>query len=422
MELRRFERNYFLHGRQADREENDRYTCILRQQLAGHGAEFALLDVESRVAGVQGQLDRYGGLMQAYAAADEAGRRRLEGEVRAAGKEIVAAAEDMAASERQQVRAALASFRTVLVVAIAGLALLMIAIGQGLSRSVVRPLKQLERRVGTAAAGRLDRLTPPSGDQEVVAIIDAFNHMLKELELRQQHLLRTEKLASLGTMLSGVAHELNNPLSNISTSNQLLLEELGSGDIESQRQLLLRIDEQGERASNIVRALLDFSRDRPFRRQSIELRELVEQTVRFIKGELSATAAVRVDVPAGLVLAADRQRLQQALLNLVRNGLEAGRQVVLTARGPLPAYGDGTIADGTPVVEIAVADDGPGIAAEVLPRIFDPFFTTKEVGKGMGLGLFIVHQIVEEHGGSIVVDSQPGRGTRFRLRLPASGG
>jgi len=422
MELRRFERNYFLHGQEADYRENDRYTARLRDQLDRRDADFTLLGVQAPIVALRGRLDQYGRLMAQYAGANAREQDRLEPEIRAAGKDIVAIAEGMVSSERQLVRSSLTSFRTVLVFSIVGVALLMIAIGQALSRQVVKPLKQLESSVDAVSAGRLDKLALPTRDREIVAIVSAFNHMLKELDLRQRHLLRAEKLASLGTMLSGVAHELNNPLSNIWTSNQLLLEELGEADIEDQRQLLLRIDEQGERARNIVRSLLDFSRDSQFRREPVALRELVEQTVRFIRGEIAADAAVVLDVPADLVVPADRQRLQQALLNLVRNGLEVSQEVSIRARGPLPADGDPDIADGVPVVEIAVADQGPGIPVDVLPRIFDPFFTTKDVGKGMGLGLFIVHQIVAEHDGAIAVDSEPGRGTVFRIRLPVAGG
>lgn len=420
MELRRFERNYFLHHEETDYQENARYIARLRERLSRAIADAGLLGTPSRIIAVRVRLDEYTQLMNRYASADAHEKQRLEGEIRAAGKDIVGVAENMAASERQLVRSALGTFRTVLVFSIVGVALLMVVIGLALSRRVVQPLKALEASVDAFSSGSRDKLALPARDREIVAIINAFNHMLKELDLRQRHLLHTEKLASLGTMLSGVAHELNNPLSNIWTSNQLLLEELGEADIESQRQLLLRIDEQGERARNIVRALLDFTRDTQFRRESLVLRDLVDQTVRFIKGEIAAAeASVTVDIAADLSVPADRRRLQQALLNLIRNGLEAGEHVFVGARGPLPAYGDPSFADGSTVIEISVRDDGPGIAADILPRIFDPFFTTKDVGKGMGLGLFIVHQIVEEHDGAIDVSSQPDQGTVFRIRLPA---
>jgi two-component system NtrC family sensor kinase len=242
--------------------------------------------------------------------------------------------------------------------------------------------------------------------------------------------MRTEKLASLGTMLSGVAHELNNPLSNIWSSCQILQEELGEADIEAQRELLAQIDTQSERARNIVRSLLDFARERRFKRESLELRALVEQSVAFLKGGIAAGVRLILDIPPDLRLAADRQRLQQALLNLIKNAVEAvgdAGEVVVAARlehakaeeetaGPVGCRVGHEV--GGDYLHISVGDSGHGIPAELLPRIFDPFFTTKDVGHGMGLGLFIVYQVVEEHGGCIYASSEPDRGTTFHIRLP----
>jgi two-component system NtrC family sensor kinase len=420
MEIRRFERNYFLHSQQPDFDENRRYITQLGEQLAAGSGDFALLGTAERVGTLRGLLEKYAALMQAYAGADgnAALRTRLEPQIRAAGKEIVAIAEDMVGSERRLVRSSLTSFRILLVLLIAGLAVLMIAIGQALSLRVAQPLRQLEESVDAVSNGVRDKLVPLSEDREIVSIVNAVNHLLKELELRQKHLLRSEKLTSLGTMLSGVAHELNNPLSNIWTACQLLLEELGENDIEGQRELLMRIDEQGERARNIVRSLLDFARDAKFRKEPLALKELVDQTVRFVRGEAATGVTIVADIADGMVLPADRQRLQQALLNLVKNAIQAvgpDGEVRISARR---VAADERDKHDEGAIEIVVADNGAGIAPEVLPRIFDPFFTTKDVGKGMGLGLFIVYQVVEEHGGSIVATSTPGRGTAFTLRLP----
>lgn len=428
MEIRRFERNYFLHGQEADYRENGQYIARLRDLLNRNSADFTLLGADRRIATLRSRLEQYGKLMDEYAAAGEQGaaqRARLEPWIRAAGKEIVAVAEDMVASERQLVRSSLKSFRTILVLSIVGLALLMIAIGQALSRRVAQPLRQMEDSVNAVSSGTRTKLALHSHDREIVSIVNAFNHLLKELELRQKHLLRSEKLTSLGTMLSGVAHELNNPLSNIWTSCQLLLEELGEADIEAQRELLLRIDVQGERARNIVRSLLDFARDTRFRKEPVPLRELVDQTVRFIKGEVPTAVDIATEIPDDIVLPADRQRLQQVLLNLIRNGIEAvgkSGQVSISARRVPADDADPEFDEDGETIEIVVSDTGTGIAPAVLPRIFDPFFTTKDVGKGMGLGLFIVHQIVEEHGGTIAAGSEPGQGTTFRMRLPCADG
>jgi signal transduction histidine kinase len=435
MEIRRFERNYFLHGQEADRSENALYIDTLRELLKKDEADFSLLGVPERVKTLRSDLDAYQTLMAEYAQAGANNTRQqslLEPQIRHAGQAIVAVTEEAATSERRLVRSFLHDLRITLVFSIVGLALLMIGVGQALSRRVVLPLKRMVNSVEAAQRGNRDKLPMPSQDREIIAIINAFNQMLKELEQRQKHLMRSEKLASLGTMLSGVAHELNNPLSNIWSSCQILLEELGEADPDSQKKLLLQIDEQSERARIIVRSLLDFARDRQFNKEQLQLRPLVEQTVKFLKGEVPAKVKVMIDIPDDTALMADRQRLQQALLNLIKNAVEAvgeEGEVSIVAHKVNSVGGseeDAAFPSGCQVegnaVDITIRDSGPGIAADVLPKIFDPFFTTKDVGRGMGLGLFIVYQIVDEHGGCIFASNGKDRGAVFRIRLPLQAG
>jgi signal transduction histidine kinase len=178
--------------------------------------------------------------------------------------------------------------------------------------------------------------------------------------------------------------------------------------------------------------LLDFARDRQFNKEQLQLRPLVEQTVKFLKGEVPAKVKVMIDIPDDTVLMADRQRLQQALLNLIKNAVEAvgeEGEVAIVAHKVNSVAGseeDMAFPSGCQVegnaVDITIRDSGPGIAADVLPKIFDPFFTTKDVGRGMGLGLFIVYQIVDEHGGCIFASNGKDKGAVFRIRLPLQAG
>jgi signal transduction histidine kinase len=429
LEVRRFERNYFLHGQEADRAEAGRYVDRARSLLATNQAVLLAVETPSRLSEFRSLLDRYDTELIALAANHAVGgQTQSEPRVRALGKELVAIAEEMAVAERRLVQSSVARFRGFLIVFIGVAVAFIAAIGRALSRSVAAPLKQLEASVEAVSAGKRGRLPMRSRDREVVAVIEAFNHMLKELELRQKNLVRSEKLAALGTMLSGVAHELNNPLSNISTSCQILLEELDELDPDEQRERLGRIDQQTSRARNIVRSLLDFAREREFRRERVPLRPLVEQTVGFMRGEVPAKVLIKLDVPEEIAVFADPQRVQQVCLNLIKNAVEAlpGRgTVTVSARNVVATAGD-AVGDAScdvagNAVDIAVADDGAGIPPEVLPRVFDPFFTTKAVGQGMGLGLFIVYEIVEQHGGCISVESKRSRGTTFRIRLPGQG-
>lgn len=429
LEIRRFERNYFLHRQSADYQENARYIARTRELLDQNKADFGTLETPQQLTVLLGLLQTYQERMADYAAASTQARAMmLEQRVRDIGKEIVAIAEGVSNAERRVVRSSLATARTLLVSAIGLVAVLIVVVGQTLSRSVVQPLKEMQASVDAITRGKRDKLPLPSRDREIVSISNAFNHMLRELDIRQKHLMRSERLASMGIMLSGVAHELNNPLSNISSSCQILLEDFESMDPATRGKFLAQIDSQTNRAKNIVMSLLDFARDRPCRRAMVALATLIQQTLSFIRGEIPVATEIRVDIDSGLEVMADRQRLQQTLLNLIRNAVEAaGAQghVTISAQRQLvadDAEGDSVWASGChvtgDVVDIVIGDDGPGIAANILPRIFDPFFTTKDVGNGMGLGLFIAYEIVEEHGGCMAVFSTSGQGTRFLVRLP----
>jgi signal transduction histidine kinase len=436
LEIRRFEKNYLLYREQADLEENRTYVAQARQLLAENIAILETIERPEGIAALRAALDDYAALMSGPAGAD--GYALREAQIRHTGKEIVTVAENWSRSERTLMQHQLDRHRLKLLGSIATIVLLLVALGQWLAWRVARPLKQLEENMAAVGAGRMAKLDMAAGDREIASLTQAFNHVLHELELRQGQLVRSEKLAALGTLLSGVAHELNNPLSNISTSCEILAEEVGAGDDQEevplrdtafQKDLLGQIDAETWRARRIVRSLLDYARDRPFASEPVRLAALVEESLRLIRGQLPAQVEIDTAIAADLVVQVDKQRLQQALFNLVGNAvdaLEGAGKITLSARRTMDPCPPGALVFGQRggrgrVIEIEIADNGHGIAPADLPRIFDPFFTTKDVGRGLGLGLFIVFEIIEEHGGCIAVESQPGRGTRFIVRLPAKG-
>lgn len=426
LEIRRFEKNYFLYRQPADLAENRAWIGRAHELLRSDREQLAALVEPTRLAALHGELERYGELMETYA--HRAGSDPLAADIRKSGKEIVTVAEELAGSERRALQALLDRHRRLLLGSVAGVIVLVALIGHLMARRVARPLRQMERNMEAVAAGRLKKLDMAAQDSEIASLTQAFNHVLDELETRQGQLVRSEKLAALGTLLSGVAHELNNPLSNIGTSCQILAEEGDAGDPAFRREILGQIDGETWRARRIVRSLLDYARDRQFTREALPLAALVDETLRLIRGQIPARVALAVDIPADLTLSGDKQRLQQALLNLVRNAVEAvegAGEVRIAARAVAGACSCppdrlifGQCGKHGSMAELEIRDDGHGIAPEVLPRIFDPFFTTKEVGHGLGLGLFVVFEIVEEHGGCIAVESTLGKGTAFFLRLP----
>lgn len=427
LEIRRFEKNYFLYRQAADLAENQEYVARARALLREYDPLFEALDEPARINRLAGDLERYAALMKEYSQRDDNDIRA--GAIRKTGKEIVTIAESLAKAERSTLQTLLDRHRQILIGSVAGVTLLVIVIGQLLSRRVVRPLKQMEASMEAVAAGQIAKLEMTSDDREIVSLTQAFNHVIQELELHQGQLVRSEKLAALGTLLSGVAHELNNPLSNIATSCQILVEEIDGNDPAFMQELLGQINGETWRARQIVRSLLDYARDREFIGETLLVAPLVEETLRLIRGLIPAQVSVSCRIPADMAIQGDKQRLQQVLLNLIRNAVEAvagSGNVQITARlvrddqssCAAGALVFGQCASHDEMVEIEIRDDGHGIAADILPRIFDPFFTTKEVGRGLGLGLFIVFEIIEEHGGCVAVESQPGKGTAFFVHLP----
>jgi two-component system NtrC family sensor kinase len=226
-------------------------------------------------------------------------------------------------------------------------------------------------------------------------------------------LLQAEKLAALGQTISGVAHELNNPLATILT----WAERLSQRDVDEQtRRGLDTILGEAERAAKIVRNLLTFARKRHTTRAMVDLNQVVRETLALRRYEqrlsnINILEALASGLPN---VFADPHQIQQVLLNLIINAEQA----------MLGAHGRGTLIIRTwhdlhkDAVVLEVHDDGPGVPEDVQPKIFDPFFTTKEVGKGTGLGLTVAYAIVQEHNGRIVVKSRPSAGASFCVELP----
>jgi len=441
LEIRRFEKNYFLYRKESDYRENLRYISRARELLDVNFGGLAGIADNEQIARLRKDLERYNELIEQYAGAYGADKQSgiqntiLEWKIRETGKDIITIAENISKNERQYLQKILNHSQNIIIFSIVFLSFLVISIGQVLSRMIVRPLKLLERGMEVIAQGKFETISIDSKDREIVSLTNAFTKMLKELELRQRHLIQSEKLASLGTLLSGVAHELNNPLSNISSSCQILMEEIEESDMEYKKELLSQVDEQTDKARNIVRSLLEFSRDKEFKKETVFVKKIFEETIRFLKGQIPTKVEIVMDIPEDITIYADKQRIQQAFLNLVKNAVESIPEegaVFIEAHihsavdkleedeteiyNYLRYRGKCTIEEDT--VDIKIKDTGSGIPENLLPKVFDPFFTTKDVGKGSGLGLFIVHEIVEEHDGCIAVDSKEGKGTIFLIRLP----
>jgi signal transduction histidine kinase len=246
-----------------------------------------------------------------------------------------------------------------------------------------------------------------SGERQgSILILDDVTARVR-LEEQLQH---SEKMASIGLLAAGVAHEVNTPLTGISSYAQMLRKQVGPGD--PQAELLEKIEKQTFRASKIINSLLNFSRSGGVEFEALDVNRIVLDVLSLLEHQLETSRVkLRRELADGLPrVRGNGNRLQQVFFNLILNAKDAmpkGGWLTLLTRAD----------DDTVIVE--VRDTGHGIRKEDIKRIYDPFFTTKGLGRGTGLGLSVSYGILQEHGGAIFVDSVPGKGTSFQVTLPA---
>jgi signal transduction histidine kinase len=257
-----------------------------------------------------------------------------------------------------------------------------------------------------------------------------FNDMLARTRSQQTRLRKHEKAAALGVLASGVAHELNNPLSNISTSVQLLQESTDDSEKELRDQWMTHIDQETERARRIVRRLLDSVRQPKLQVQKYEFPALIESSVALVSGQLPESVRVHIVNAPDRRMYVDGERMKQVFINLVKNAANAGAQNIWINASETTWVGMGNAITGEmhgetcqinqpgPVLRVDISDDGPGIADDHLAQIFDPFFTTQTGHDGIGLGLYLVKEIISEHDACIAVDNRSEGGAQFTIGIP----
>jgi signal transduction histidine kinase len=297
------------------------------------------------------------------------------------------------------------------------LGLVAIALGLFITIWVVitlRPLRVLRAAARRVAAGSYDSRIVERGPAEVADLAREFNSMARAVEERERGLVRSERLAAVGKMAAMITHEVRNPLSSIGLNTELLEEELGKADGATEaRALCTSIHREVDRLTAITEEYLSFARLPKPKIAHEPVNAMVDALATFVREDL-ATKHVELTVelgdgdPKAMI---DAAQLRQCLLNLVRNAADA---VAAKGRGRVTLR---TRRTGERIV-IEVEDDGIGIPADVLPKLFDPFFSTKEGGSGLGLAL--TQQIVKDHGGDLEVTSTVGKGTTFRMSVPAS--
>ncbi len=272
-------------------------------------------------------------------------------------------------------------------------------------------IKQTTRRISKGDFRHID--SSSVGYHTYPMIIRAFNRMIRELDFRQEQLIQSKKLAAIGTLTSGIAHEVNNPLNNISLTAESILEEQDELSKDEKKEMLNDIISEVSRASKVVNNLLDFSRTHgEITLEPIDLGDVVKATLRLIRNQIMLSGVqLKTGLPREqLCIDGDADSIKQVFVNLCLNAIQA-----------MPDGGLLTISIHTQdeqMLIVKVSDTGVGMPPEVVDKIFDPFFTTKPVGKGTGLGLSVAYGIVIKHEGYIEVASTTGQGTTFSVAFP----
>ncbi len=412
LEIRRYEKNFMLYHDRDSVAAHRSYVKKLRPlflSLADRTPEKQAGNIRELGHAIEAYMSLDRNFLSAYPGGLHEG---IRSRIRSTGKKLVDAAQSVLHFERKLVtRAAKRAMHWSLLFMGALLSLFLIA-SRIIIRTVVQPCALIEDATTKIARGNFSPIpTPKKNESQVSHLITAFNRMVRELEAREEQVIHSRKISSLGTLVSGCAHELNNPINNI-----ILTADVLSGkkkiDPERRAQLIDDILKQALRASDVVKNLLEFSRSRATQYEEADLAEILRETLR-IAGNQIKMSRVRLhdEIDDNLPrISCNRQGLQQVFLNLITNALHA-----------MPDGGDLTIRATTAAdrkIRIAVQDTGTGISEADLPHIFDPFFTTKDVGKGTGLGLSVSFGIVKKHGGHISVDSRLGQGTTFTVTFP----
>lgn len=424
LEIRRYEKNWILYKQETDFKTNSDLIIIALNLLTTLDKEIPGISSNSaeRVSpdNIKQVLNIYNTLMKTeFRRMSEGYPHRMLDEIREKGKQLVEMAEARNVLARLSIDGTTKKVKANSLGFLLSIFFVSVVLGKQLSKSAVSPLRQIVKCTKMVAAGEKDFNWVLDQDMEldeVNTVLSAFKGMIKKLDHREKLVIKSEKLAAVGTLVAGVAHELNNPLSNAGTSAQILLEEMRESE-EVPRQFTLemleQITEQTDRARRIVRSLLEFSREKEVNPGDLIVSDILHQTLDLVRGEIPSNVETRVSIETDGVFQGDKQRLQQALLNLLMNAFQAVEDVP-----DAKIIIKGNVDQENRKVQLEIVDNGRGIPPEIKMNVFDPFFTTKDIGEGSGLGLAITREIVHKHGGDITVESDAATGTRFIINLP----
>jgi len=409
LEVRRYEKNILIYGG----AESLREGLLYLDQAEAALTSLALDIVETNGSDGNRVLEAFKNAFTDYRKDFTILENKQNSEsIRASGKRLVDMAGQLIATKRAYIHKKISQV-ALLPLAYLGIFLAFMAfLIQFITRSLLRPLSMIGKLTARVATGDFSPVDVREHHiEEVASLLDALNRMALELTANQENLLQARKIAAIGTLTAGIAHEINNPLNNIVLSADTLLETHAELLDAEGRETLDDILTQAERARDIVRDLLDFSRSEKATFSPLSPDVIVKSSLALLKNQIMlAGLSLHLDIAPNLSqVDGNLRRMQQVFLNLLQNSIHAT---------PIGGSIEISVSDAGAFIRFTVRDSGKGIDQEQISHIFEPFFTTKKVGKGTGLGLAVTYSIVKRHNGRIEVESTPGVGTAFHIFLP----
>lgn len=352
--------------------------------------------------------------------------RDVEDSMRKSAREIQSFTQNLSKKERTDIATTIKMSVKLLLLALVLILVLGTVINAKLATSIARPIMTLEKITKKIAQGDFSEMIEVKGKDELASLEIAFNqmeerlrnalwsleHTIEKLREKQAQLVEAEKLASVGKLAAGIAHEINNPLTSVLTFSNLMLEQCPPSDPRHEKLKLMARDTA--RARNIVRQLLNFGRETVIRPVKININQPVSEiTDSLVAQDAFKGIELKMELADNLPeVDADPAQIGQVVMNILLNAIQSIRP---------PGMIEVSTALYENSVEIIFSDTGAGIAEEHIHKIFDPFFTTKASSMGTGLGLAVSYGIIKKHGGDIEVASVVGKGTKFTVRLPIYG-
>ncbi|MBI3354309.1 MAG: HAMP domain-containing protein [Nitrospirae bacterium] len=411
LEMRLSEKNYFLY-------HDESALSDIRKKIddTAKSIELAKDDI-IRVIGEK-NLQEQELYLKEYSEVIEEVRRaksddiQLEAKLRAEGKKLKGFSESITRLERNAVNDIISNSKRILFYSFWAILITAVVVSHFVSQRILRSLREIERQAKSISEGNFNKIEGIKSNDEFGSVIAAINSMSGELRNREEQLIQSKKLASIGVLTAGVAHEITNPLNNISMIVQTYTELYKKLSSEERIDFMNKVGKEAERIKEVVQNLLDFSRLRKPDLKETDINMVIEKSFKLMRNTIEVSNIdVKLNLDDGLLhVFIDEHQIQQVLVNIISNAVQAmpegGNLFISTMTGKDKDF-----------IEISIADTGKGIPPEFLPHIFDPFFTTKGEG-GTGLGLSVSYGIIKNHKGGIRVESEVGVGTTFIIELP----